>query len=380
MLPSWKTWRQTDKEMWSGWVVTITLFWLLFLVLTFITGISAIDSHPAWRNFPPRERIFVADVLFFAWFAGLVGLAQWLLLRTYIQHRSWWIPSWVVASVVSWTGILVVIGRAPSDIPLWSLWITGAVVSALLQWLLIRPYLAQAAWWALSDLSVLALSIVLSTIIPFFLLVAGPFYAALSGYVLISFFRSASLHADDQTSPIARQWIWHDMLSILCFWGCIGVILVGYTHWRVLWYLSPPPPPIYPNAAAVIAQTVGGRRATEHYTLVMRFPQPARGHQEQIVVLDDYSNVFREPVDAFFYTLRAAKLSGEQITTLDTLRAHWCQQEPQFRSLQPTEPFYDVGVTCREQQAIKDVQIPVDQLPQELAMLRTVVAGDDGDT
>src|SRR5215213_9905823 len=169
MLPSWKTWRQTDKEMWSGWVVTITLFWLLFLVLAFITGISAIDSHPAWRNFPPRERIFVADVLFFAWFPGLVGLAQWLLLRTYIQHRSWWIPSWVVASVVSWTGVLVMIGRAPSDIPLWSMWIAGGAINALFQWLLIRPYLAQAAWWALSHLSVLALSIVLSTIMPFFL-------------------------------------------------------------------------------------------------------------------------------------------------------------------------------------------------------------------
>src|SRR5262245_57955442 len=92
MFLAWKTWSSTDKGIWAGWVAIISVFWLLFLALAFIFGISAIDSHPAWRDFPPLEHIFIVDAIFVAFFPALVGVAQWLLLRTYIQRRSWWLP------------------------------------------------------------------------------------------------------------------------------------------------------------------------------------------------------------------------------------------------------------------------------------------------
>src|SRR5262249_36239490 len=100
ILSSWKTWSPIDKRVWGGWVAIITVFWLLFLALAFVFGISAIDSHPAWRDFPPSEHIFMADMLFVASLPGLAGVAQWLLLRAYIQRRSWWVPLWVLATII----------------------------------------------------------------------------------------------------------------------------------------------------------------------------------------------------------------------------------------------------------------------------------------
>jgi hypothetical protein len=377
MLSSWKTWSPIDKGVWGGWVAIITIFWLLFLALAFISGISAIDSHPAWRDFPPLEHIFVADMLFVACLPGLAGVAQWLLLRAYIQRRSWWVPLWVLATIIGWTGILVLTLLPPPDLPLWSVWIIGGAINSLLQWLVLRPYLFRAGWWALAQLGTLILTVVLSAIAPFFVLVAGSFYAALTGYVLVSLFRAAVSRRDSPTVTPRAKWSWPDTLSICGFLICVGIILVGATYWRMLWYLSPPPPPIYPNAATVIERTVGGRRANESYILVVRFRAPARGHQEQIVVLEDYSAAFREPVDVFFFTLRSAHLTQAQAEPLEALRRRWCQQRPTFRPLQPQEPFYDLGVWCREEHTVQDIQIPVDQLPMEVEMLMKAVGGAD---
>jgi hypothetical protein len=133
ILASWKTWSPTDKGVWSGWIAIITVFWLLFGALAFIFGISAIDSHRAWRDFPPLEHIFIADTIFVAFLPGLAGVAQWLLLRTYIQRRSWWVPLWVLATIIGWTGVLVLALRPPPDLPLWSTWIIGGAINSLLQ-------------------------------------------------------------------------------------------------------------------------------------------------------------------------------------------------------------------------------------------------------
>ena len=377
MFPAWKTWSPTDKGVWSGWVAISTIFWLLFLAFAFISGISAIDSHPAWRDFPPLEHIFIADAIFVAFFPGLVGVAQWLLLRAYIQRRSWWVPLWVLATIIGWTGVLVLTLQPPPDLPLWSIWIIGGAINSLLQWLVLRPYLFQAGWWALAQLGTLILTVVLSVAVPFFVLIAGSFYAALTGYALVSLFRSALARRNAPTSSPTMKWSRSDTLSIFGFLICAGIMLVGATYWRMLWYLNPPPPPIYPNAAAVIARTVGGRRANESYIFVIRFPAPAHGHQEQIVILDDYSATFREPVDAFFFTLRSAHLAPAQVEPLDALRRQWCQQRPTFRAIQPHEPFYDLGLWCREEHNVQDIQIPVDQLPLEVEMVMNAVAGVD---
>jgi len=377
MFLAWKTWSPTDKGVWGGWVAIITVFWLLFLALAFIFGISAIDSHPAWRDFPPLEHIFIANVIFVAFFPGLVGVVQWLLLRAYIQRRSWWMPLWVLATIIGWTGVLVLTLQPPPDLPLWCVWIIGGAINSLLQWLVLRPYLFQAGWWALAQFGTLIVSVALSAVVPFFVLMAGPFYAALSGYVLVSLFRAALSRRASPTSTTKTKWSWSDTLSICGFLICVGIMLVGATYWRTLWYLSPPPPPIYPKAATVIERTVGGRRSNESYIFVVRFPPPAGGHQEQIVVLEDYTAAFREPVDAFFFTLRSAQLTQAQAEPLEALRRRWCQQRPMFRPLQPHEPFYDLGVWCREEHNVQDIQIPVDQLPMEVEMLMYAVAGAD---
>lgn len=57
------------------------------------------------------------------------------------------------------------------------------------------------------------------------------------------------------------------------------------------------------------------------------------------------------------------QLTTSEQQELVQLRVQWCQHVPQFRSLAPNEPFYDVGFRCSASYDVTQSKVPVDMLP-----------------
>lgn len=96
-----------------------------------------------------------------ALYGSLVGLAQWVVIRRLEPRARLWtlagVVSWLLAGVLfaalerslcvrgsgcagtDWYGVLLEAGIVALT--------SGAMLSALLQWLLLRPLAARAAWW-----------------------------------------------------------------------------------------------------------------------------------------------------------------------------------------------------------------------------------------
>jgi hypothetical protein len=369
----WKTWNDTDKHFWIGWVVSCSLGWLLVLGLYLLEGLTGIDSDPARREFPPLEHIFVENTIFCAFIPCFVAGLQWLLLGSYIRTWSWWIPLWVVASIMGWTGVITLGVEPPPDLSPAVIWIVGGLLTGILQWLVLQPYHPRAIWWPAAQLGSILIALTLSSVIPILAIVAGTLYGACSGYMIVALFHNPARYIDPP-SRTTRSWFWRKALPLLLFCGLVTAMLMSFRYWRMLWYLTPPPPPIFASAADVITKNVGGRG---DIALVVRFPPPARGHQEQVAVLEATNHVYREPADAFWLTLRSAQLTPEQENTLNTLRRRWCSETPTFQAVRIQEPFYDVGLWCRTEHVVKGIQIPSDQLPPELEVIVNTVAGPD---
>lgn len=148
--------------------------------------------------------------------------------------------------------------------------------------------------------------------------------------------------------------------------GLIALLLV-ISDWRRAWYLQGPQAPVYATAAEVIRETFGGRGRTlgnEVYALVLRLPPPADyGSQTQIVVLEDYSKAFLDPVDTQFFAFKTIVLSPDQAMQLEAVRRSWCANSPQEAHPEATATSYAIGVRCRELDTIKGFQLPADSIP-----------------
>lgn len=83
-------------------------------------------------------------------FVGLgMGLGQWLLLRKYIKDSAWWIPAtglaMLLAGVFRWS--------LPADTPrelIGPLTVpTGAILLSVCQWFVLRGRVPHAVWWVI---------------------------------------------------------------------------------------------------------------------------------------------------------------------------------------------------------------------------------------
>lgn len=80
----------------------------------------------------------------------LAGVLQWLMLRRLIVDAAWWLPASVAA--VALIGVLVFgLGLIQRDVG----WVVGVavgwIVLGALQWLVVREQVAGAGWWVLAN-------------------------------------------------------------------------------------------------------------------------------------------------------------------------------------------------------------------------------------
>lgn len=142
-------WKRQDWNIWLGWMVSYSIGWFLCLAILLISDMATADSFsPRPNNLLPRDVLSFGIILAILW--GGVGLVQGLLLREYIRHPSWRIPWWILACSGGWASFWILTFAYPqqSYIPnMPTVWVPASIGVALLQWLVLRPYIRQAGWW-----------------------------------------------------------------------------------------------------------------------------------------------------------------------------------------------------------------------------------------
>ncbi len=99
-------------------------------------------------------------------FAVLIALGQWFYLRRVFQKIVWWLPATIVGlSIYFFIAeiqlILAEFGRAPIILVVV---LIGWSIVGILQWLVLRSYLLRAGWWILGSTAGLLLSKLISNL------------------------------------------------------------------------------------------------------------------------------------------------------------------------------------------------------------------------
>jgi len=100
--------------------------------------------------------------------------------------------------------------------------------------------------------------------------------------------------------------------------------------------------------------------------LILRLPQSVEPPQE----IEIYGSGVAARVHVLFDPNNVAQqvqLSATEWGAIDEIRTRWCQAMPTFRSIQPNEVYYDLGVQCQFDS--RRLKIPLDQLPAALDTL-----------
>jgi hypothetical protein len=109
-----------DRTLWLTWILVSTLGWLLSWTL-----LHELTVGP------------------------LLGIGQWLVLRSRVRQAGWWI----LASTLGWfAGETIIISLLPAVTG--SVVFTGAIWGLALgipQWFLLRRWFYGAAWWIVSS-------------------------------------------------------------------------------------------------------------------------------------------------------------------------------------------------------------------------------------
>jgi hypothetical protein len=134
-------------DFWLKWVLLMTGF----LALSY-TGIDDVERPIVTRlvSDPWTREIWM--VLGIGLLGGLVGVAQWLLLRRFIAYAIRWglimaLTYWVGASlteIASFTGIALVPSFSASFVLL-------GPVCGILQWRILRSHVDRAGWWIVTQ-------------------------------------------------------------------------------------------------------------------------------------------------------------------------------------------------------------------------------------
>ncbi|NEQ73026.1 MAG: hypothetical protein F6K23_08020 [Okeania sp. SIO2C9] len=93
-------------------------------------------------------------VIIGATFGLVIGLTQWLVLRTKLSQTGWWILATALSFVISFTvGMLVSEAlslSAADNVPITLIGGAIGAVIGLTQWLVLRTKLSQTGWWILA--------------------------------------------------------------------------------------------------------------------------------------------------------------------------------------------------------------------------------------
>jgi hypothetical protein len=152
--------RKSKWFLYPGWVVLSTLG-ILIAWLTSWAIISQIEHVVGGTiEVAGRARItedFMLGYVFFPLFALLTGLLQYLLLRHYLSRMGWWIATpalgWLLGIAVVYLGYAIwpVVLNARST--WWAVLVFASIgaTTGLVQWLVLRRRVPRAGWWVLAS-------------------------------------------------------------------------------------------------------------------------------------------------------------------------------------------------------------------------------------
>ncbi|MCG8353398.1 MAG: hypothetical protein MI924_37005 [Chloroflexales bacterium] len=368
MIRSWQ-WR--DSDFIGGMILILALVggcWLLFYIPM---ALFSFGVNPVSRDYPPSEgEILVVSVMFML-ITGVGALLHGLLLRWYLRAGHFFTAHWAVMHTLVWTLTFLLLYYRPSGITHTSIAVLCGGVIGFLQGLTLTLYCNRALWLVvLHPLAFVLASYIFTSYwsTNFWLRALGALgvYGLLSGMSFIVVLKNAPPAPPATGSRPHRRKVTLWALILVEGLGLIALLLV-ISDWRRAWYLQGPQAPVYATAAEVIRETFGGvRRSSENevYALVLRFPPPTDyGSQTQIVVLEDYSKAYLDPVDTQFFAFKTIALSPDQAMQLEAVRRAWCANPPQEAHPKATATSYAIGVRCRELDTIKGFQLPADSIP-----------------
>lgn len=229
--------------VWGQWTLANTIGEALGLGATLLAGVLL------FARLEPRIGPVLSAILGILVGAcvegGIVGTAQWLVLRGPLAGLSWsvWAAATAIGAGIAWAlGLLptTIISLTttstaenssasppnPSDLVVYSLaaalgLVAGAIL-ALAQWWVLRRFVPRASWWILVSASAWALGMVLvfigtsyipesgvtASVIPMliaFVVLAGATVGAIEGLMLIWLLRARELAATTTTSAASSR-------------------------------------------------------------------------------------------------------------------------------------------------------------------------------
>lgn len=142
--------------LWFQWVLATTLGWAIGLITVGEIGSGVV-----------------------------VGLAQWLVLRSLLSRAGWWVLASALGWAIGWSVLAAAGMLAPYQTGLITLAVTGTVLGAALgiaQWLVLQPHVYRAGWWVLANMA--GWTIGLTGLLDFTGILAGSLVGAVTGFVL----------------------------------------------------------------------------------------------------------------------------------------------------------------------------------------------------
>ena len=130
---------QPTPLTWQGWLRV----WALWLVLTTIGGLAGLGLAAYLEGFAvvsgwlPWE--IQTGIALTAAGAGM-GFGQWLLLRRWVRQAAWWVPATALGQAAGWAMAGALSLELQAEPLIW-------VVSGLAQWLLLQRWTYRAWWW-----------------------------------------------------------------------------------------------------------------------------------------------------------------------------------------------------------------------------------------
>ncbi|MEO6458592.1 MAG: hypothetical protein ABIO92_10050, partial [Chloroflexia bacterium] len=163
----------STEPAWQAW-----LRWVLFTVVGYLTSWS-IAAAPSMLMPDTGGQVLGSVLGLFG--SALVGLMQWLVLRRYLLGITWW--GWILATMLGQllrlvaalfliVGLLLfeVIGDLPELLGVSATltlitFLNGILLGlplGFVQWIVLRRYVSEAAWW----IPVVAVGAALNSIMP----------------------------------------------------------------------------------------------------------------------------------------------------------------------------------------------------------------------
>ncbi|NOK62133.1 MAG: hypothetical protein GFH27_549321n120 [Chloroflexi bacterium AL-W] len=138
-----------DIIVWLVWFLTYSIGWGIGIVLLSISAINIFYFDPTTGSILPPD--LIDFVLFHGTIWGGIGVTQWVVLRiAYFPKVVWWSPWWVLVTVVGWVCFWLLTHVPPLPVDMLSMllvWALAGMLIGLLEWFVLRRYVAGAIIW-----------------------------------------------------------------------------------------------------------------------------------------------------------------------------------------------------------------------------------------